>query len=105
MQRAACACTDQRFGIWEIHWDTADLAQVLREGDVHLASTSQLHSTEVQTLGGSQAEILYSVLFLLAPQVAGADQDVSLNARYSILPLSPALQETAMQIPPWDVVL
>ena len=82
-----------------------DLAQVLHEGDVHLASTSRLRSAEMQTLGGSQAEIPYSVLFLLAPQVVGEDQDISLNARHSILSLSPALQETAMQIPTWDVVL
>lgn len=92
MQRAACACTDQCSGIWDVHWETVDLAQMLREGDVHLASTSRLHSTEMQTLGGSQAEIPYSVLFLLAPQAAEADQDISLEcqAQHPLPLLSPA---------------
>lgn len=59
----------------------------------------------MQTLGGSQEEILYSVLLLLAPHVVRADQDISLNARYSILSHSPALQEIERQILMWDVVL
>lgn len=59
----------------------------------------------MQTLGGSQEQILYSVLLLLAPQVVRADQDISLNATYSIPSLSPALQEIERQILMWDVVL
>lgn len=74
------------------------------EGDVHLANTSGLHSAEVQTLGGSQAEIPFGVLFLLAPEAARADQDISLNIKYRALSLSPTLQETAMQIPTWGVI-
>lgn len=86
-----------------MHWGTLDLAQMLHKGDVHQACTSRLHSSEMQTLGGSQEEILYSVLLLLAPHLVRADQD-SLNARHSILSLSPALQETERQILMWDVV-
>ena len=101
MQRAACAHTDRCSGVWEVHWETVDLAHVLREGEVHLASMSRLHSAEMQVPGGSQTEVFYSMLFLLAPQAARADQGISLNARLSILSLSPTLQETATQIPTW----
>lgn len=104
-ERTACACTDQCSDTWEVHWETLDLAEMLHKGDVHLACTSRLHSSEMQTLGGSREEILYSVLLLLAPQVVRADQDISLNARYSIPSLSPALQEIERQILMWDVVL
>lgn len=34
-------------------WETVDVSQVLHEGDVHRVSTSRLHATEMQTLGGS----------------------------------------------------
>lgn len=73
------------------------LGTVLHEGNVHLTSISRLHSSEMQAHGGSQGEISYSVLLLLAPQVARAGHDISLNVRHSIL--FPTLQKTVMWIP------
>lgn len=98
--RTACACAlaHRRYT-----GGTQDLAQMLHEGDVHQAFTSRLHSSEMQTPGGSQEEILYIVLLLMAPHAVRADRD-SLNARNCIIFLSPALQETEKQILMWDVV-
>lgn len=51
---------------YEGYIEKADLAEMLREGDVCPASTPKIHSREIQALGGPQAEIPDGVLFLLA---------------------------------------
>lgn len=59
--------------------EKADLAEMLREGDVCPASTPKIHSREIQALGGPQAGIPDGVLFLLAHQTTKLSYPLLLN--------------------------